>query len=294
MDYLEGLVILICINLLAVLGVSLLTGFTGIFSFGHAAYMAIGAYTASILVVKLHVPFVLALAGSAITATLASLIIGWPTMKLVGDYFAIAALGFGEAVRLLMDNGGNLTGGARGMPGIPADTTFWVALIAAVLGIVLIRNILISRYGRAFVAIREDNLAAEAVGINTNRMKMLSLAISAAYTGISGGLWAHYMTFIQPVMFDMNKSTELAATVVFGGLGSITGSIVATIVLVSIPEVFRFFLQWRMVFYGLALVATITLRPEGIMGYQELSWDWLKGVATRGVGLFRRKEASHG
>ncbi|MCL5046380.1 MAG: branched-chain amino acid ABC transporter permease, partial [Actinobacteria bacterium] len=110
----------------------------------------------------------------------------------------------------------------------------------------------------------------------------------------SGGLWAHYMTFIQPVMFDMNKSTELAATVVFGGLGSITGSIVATIVLVSIPEVFRFFLQWRMVFYGLALVATITLRPEGIMGYQELSWDWLKGLATQGVGLFRRKEASHG
>lgn len=294
MDYLEGLVILICINLLAVLGVSLLTGFTGIFSFGHAAYMAIGAYTASILVVKLHVPFVLALAGSAVTATLASLIIGWPTMKLVGDYFAIAALGFGEAVRLLMDNGGKLTGGARGMPGIPADTTFWVALIAAVLGIVLIRNILISRYGRAFVAIREDNLGAEAVGINTNRMKILSLAISAAYTGVSGGLWAHYMTFIQPVMFDMNKSTELAATVVFGGLGSITGSIVATILLVSIPEVFRFFLQWRMVFYGLALVATITLRPEGIMGYQELSWDWLKGLATRGVGLFRRKEASHG
>jgi branched-chain amino acid transport system permease protein len=128
------------------------------------------------------------------------------------------------------------------------------------------------------MAIREDRLAAEAMGIDTSRFRMISLAISAAYAGVAGSMFAHYLTFLQPSMFDMNKSTELASTVVFGGLGSLTGSIVACVILTTIPELFRPLYLWRMVFYGLALVSTIVLRPQGILGTYEVSIEGLKGL----------------
>lgn len=285
MAYVQGVLTLICINIMGVLGVSLLTGFTGIFSFGHAAYMALGAYSSAIVVARLGMPFPVGLITAAVVAGVTSLIIGYPTLKLVGDYFAIAALGFGEAVRLLLDNGGSITGGARGFVGVPKHTTLPIALFIAVLGIALMRNIVNSRFGRAFIAIREDRLAAEAMGIDTSRFRMLSLAISAAYAGVAGSMFAHYLTFLQPSMFDINKSTELASTVVFGGLGSLTGSIVACIVLTSIPELFRPFYLWRMVFYGLALVGTIVLRPQGLLGNTELSLEWVKSLVRRGCPL---------
>lgn len=291
MEYLGGILILVCINLMAVLGVSLLTGFTGMFSFGHAAYMAIGAYTSAILVTRGDLPFLVGVLGAAVVASLASLIIGYPTVKLVGDYFAIAALGFGEATRLLLDNGGSFTGGSRGFTGIPRETTLGVALLFAAVGVLVMRNIVCSRFGRAFVAIREDPLAAAAIGIDVSRYRLLSLAISAAYAGVGGAMFAHYMMYIQPVMFDINKSTELVATVVFGGMGSITGSVLGTLLLTSIPELFRAFQYWRLVFYGLALVGTIVLRPRGLMGGVELSREALAKLAGRarpGAGGRRR------
>ncbi|MGB9868009.1 MAG: branched-chain amino acid ABC transporter permease [Bacillota bacterium] len=294
MAYVQGVLTLICINLMGVIGVSLLTGFTGIFSFGHAAYMALGAYSSAIVVARLGMPFVVGLVVAAIVAAVTSLAIGYPTLKLVGDYFAIAALGFGEAVRLLLDNGGSLTGGARGFVGVSKHTTLPVALLIAGLGIALMRNIVNSRFGRAFVAIREDRLAAEAMGIDTSRYRMLSLALSAAYAGVAGSMFAHYLTFLQPSMFDINKSTELASTVVFGGLGSLTGSIVACIVLTSIPELFRPFYLWRMVFYGLALVGTIVLRPQGLLGGTELTLESVKKMLSRSCPLRRAAEGREG
>ncbi|MEW6244407.1 MAG: branched-chain amino acid ABC transporter permease [Bacillota bacterium] len=291
MAYIQGVMIIICVNLMGVLGVSLLTGFTGMFSFGHAAYMALGAYTSAILVGRLGMPFVVGLLAAAAFAALASVIIGYPTVRLVGDYFAIAALGFGEATRLILDNGGSLTGGARGFVGVPKHTTLPIAILIVVLGAILMRNIINSRFGRSFVAIREDKLAAEAMGINTARLRMLSLAISAAYAGVAGSMFAHYLTFLQPVMFDINKSTEFAATVVFGGLGSMTGSIIACIILTSIPEIFRPFYLWRMVFYGLALVTTIVLRPQGLLGSFEITFE---GIRRFFATPFRRRVSAGG
>ncbi len=278
MAYFQGVMLIICVNLMGVLGVSLLTGFTGIFSFGHAAYMALGAYASAIVVTRMGMPFIVGLLAAGAVAALTSVVIGYPTLRLVGDYFAIAALGFGEATRLLLDNGGDLTGGPRGFGSIPKHTTLPIALLIVVFGVILMRNILGSRFGRSFMAIREDRLAAEAMGIDTSRFRMISLAISAAYAGVAGSMFAHYLTFLQPSMFDMNKSTELASTVVFGGLGSLTGSIVACVILTTIPELFRPLYLWRMVFYGLALVSTIVLRPQGILGTYEVSIEGLKGL----------------
>ena len=272
MQYYIGVAILICCNIIAVLGLSLLTGFTGIFSFGHAAYMAIGAYAAALLTVKVGLPFALALVLAVCVAAAIGYLIGIPTLKLVGDYFAIVMMGVGEATKLIMDNLVNLTGGARGMGGISQKTSIAVALLCAAAAVVFIRNVVRSRYGRSFMAIREDTLAAECCGVDTFRMKKISLSISAGLGGLAGGLYAHYITYIQPIMFNADKSTELAAAVVFGGLGSISGSVVATVILTGLPELLRPLYEWRLVLYGLLLVATIVLRPQGLMGGREISF----------------------
>ncbi len=282
MQYYVGVLILICCNIVAVLGLSLLTGFTGIFSFGHAAYMALGAYTAALLTVKVGLPFSLAMVAAICVAAVIGYLIGIPTLKLVGDYFAIVMLGVGEATKLVMDNLVHITGGARGMGGIAEKTTLPVALLVAALATIFIRNVVRSRYGRSFMAIREDNLAAECCGVDTFRMKKISLTISAALGGLAGALFAHYISYIQPVMFNADKSTELAASVVFGGLGSISGSVVATIILTGLPEVLRPLYEWRLVLYGVLLVATIVLRPQGLMGGREFSFAFVKKLFIRG------------
>jgi branched-chain amino acid transport system permease protein len=148
----------------------------------------------------------------------------------------------------------------------------------AFIAVVVMRNIILSRYGRSFMAIREDEIAAQACGIDTFSFKKKSLVISAAYAGIGGALFAHYMNYLQPIMFDMAKSTEVASAVVFGGLGSLTGSILAGIILTGIPELLRPLFQWRLVFYGIVLVGTIVLRPQGLMGGKEISLAGLKKV----------------
>ncbi len=275
--YYQSVLTLMSINVVAVTGVALLTGFTGLFSFGHAGFMSIGAYAAAMLGVRAKLPFLLVLPLGGAVACLASFIM-YPTLRLKGDYFAIAALGFGEAVKLIMDNGGTFTGGARGFPGIPTMTKLPVALAVAALGLYLMRNIIYSRFGRALIAIREDRLAAQSLGINVAHSQMMSLAISAFYCGTAGGLFAFFMAFVQPRMFNLDKSTELAASIVFGGLGSLTGAVAAAGILTAIPEVFRPLMTWRMVFYGLALVLTIVLRPSGLLGTNEVSVDGILRV----------------
>lgn len=288
MQYYIGIAILVCCNVIAVSGLSLLTGFTGIFSFGHAAFMAIGAYAAALLTTKLGLPFVLAVLAAVVIAAAIGYLIGIPTLKLVGDYFAIVMLGIGEATKLILDNTTEITGGARGMGGISAVTSLPVALCAAVLVILFVRNIIRSRYGRCFMAIREDSLAAECCGIHTFRMKKLSLTISAGLGGLAGALYAHYITYLQPIMFNGDKSTELASSVVFGGLGSLTGSVVATVILTGLPELLRPLYEWRMVIYGVLLVATIVLRPQGLLGGKEWSWRTVRQAGIRVRGFFKK------
>ena len=268
--YIEGILIQCGYVLMVVLGLSLLTGFTGLFSFGHAGFMAVGAYVAAICTVKLGLPFFPALLLGGAAAGLVGAGLGSLTLNLKGDYFCIATLGFGEAVRLILENW-DYVGGARGISGVPWRTDLTSVLIACVVGTMALMAFIRSRHGRSTIAIREDELAAQMSGINTFRYKMTALIISAVYAGIAGGLLAHYMTYIQPRMFQMAKSTDYTIIVIFGGLGSVTGSIVGTLILTFLPEMLRALDNWRLVIYGLAVIVIMVIRPRGLMGGVELS-----------------------
>lgn len=268
--YIEGILILVGINLMVVLGLSLLTGFTGLFSFGHAGFMAIGAYVSAICTMNFGVPFYLSLLLGGVAAMLASYLIGYFTLNLKGDYFCIATLGFGEATRLIFDNL-TYTGGARGLPGIPMNTTLLNVVVIDIIAVAAMAYFIKSRHGRNMIAIREEELASQAIGINVFKYKMTSLAISALYAGIGGALWAHYLGFIQPLMFQLTKSTEMTIMVIFGGLGSITGSVLGAFVLTFLPELLREFSQWRLVVYGAAVILIMITRPQGMLGGMEFS-----------------------
>ena len=292
--YLSGILILTGINLMTVLGLSLLTGFTGLFSFGHAGFMAIGAYTAAMFTLKFNIlpesmfqlQFYLALIAGGLVAMIFSLIIGKLTLNLKGDYFCIATLGFGEAIRLILDNV-DYFGGARGLSSITTQgtTTLTNVVIINIIAITVLVFIIKSRHGRNMVAIREEELAAQTIGIDVFKYKMISFAISAFYAGIAGGLMAHYFGYIQPIMFKLVKSTELTIIVIFGGLGSVSGSVVGTILLTFLPELLRSFANWRLVLYGAAVIIIMISRPQGLMGGKEFS---IKGL-VRFIAK-RRKE----
>lgn len=270
MDYINGMIALVGINLLVVLGLSLLTGFTGIFSFGHAGFMAIGAYLTVWFSMKMGINFYVSLVLAGILTGLISLIIGKITLNLKGDYFIIATLGFGEAIRLVLDNL-EAFGGARGWPGITTYANATNVWVINIIGIIIMVNIIWSRHGRNFKAIREEELASQIIGINVFRYKMISLMISAIYTGVAGGLFAHYMSFIQPKMFQMIKSTEFTIMVIFGGMGSISGSVIGTIILTALPQVLLSLDAWRYVIYGAAVIFIMIARPQGMMGGFELT-----------------------
>lgn len=275
--YTEGIITLLMINAIAAMGVCLLTGFTGVFTLGHAAYMALGGYATAILTVKYHLHWLPAVVAGGLLAIVVAYVIGIPTLKLMGDYYAIASIGLGEAIRLILENWQSVTRGARGYPGIPTFTTMPVAIGFFLVLAFLLFCLLNGSYGRMFKACRDDHIAASLLGYNTARVRVLSLVLSAFYCGVAGGLLAGFLSFIQPVMFDMLKSTELTAVVVFGGLGSLSGCLLGTTIITLVTELFRPISQYRMLIYGAVLVVIMVLRPEGIMGQYEF-----------GPKLFRR------
>ena len=281
--YQEGIVILLCINCIAAMGVSLLTGFTGIFTLGHAAYMALGAYTAAILTVRHGVHWLPAIVAGGLIAVLVAWMIGMPTLRLTGDYYAIASIGLGEAIRLILENWQSFTRGARGFPGIDYYTTRGVAVAFFTVLTILTFNLINSRLGRELKASRDDRLAASLMGFNTAASRMKALLISAFYCGVSGALLGGYMNFIQPSMFDMMKSTELTAVVVFGGLGSMSGTLLGSAIVTSVMEYFRDISQYRMLIYGLLLVVIMVVRPEGLLGDREI-WSFLPGAGSERRG----------
>ena len=294
MDYILQVLTLAGINLMVVLGLGLLTGFTGLFSFGHAGFMCVGAYTSAILTVTYKIPFLVALPIAGLAAGLVSLLLGRLTLKLKGDYFLIATLGFGESVRLIFDNIEPL-GGARGFSAIEKNSTFLTVWIICIIAIFFMTRLINSRYGRNFKAVREEELASSTIGVDVFRTKLLSLFISAVYAGIGGSLYAHYMTFIKPINFQLLKSTELTIMTIIGGLGSITGSVIGAILLTLLPEFLRFIFNWRMVIYGAAVVILIILRPKGIAGGRELIEIFFVAPVIRFIkGKFRRKDAGEG
>ncbi|SMC79264.1 branched-chain amino acid ABC transporter permease [Sporomusa malonica] len=283
-EYISGVITFSLIYVIATVGLAIFTGFTGLFSLGHAAFFAVGAYTASILTYFYDVNYYLALVAGTAMAAVVGVIIGYPTLraKLRSDYFAIATLGFGEAIRVLLENL-EITQGARGLPGIANETTLTVVVVATILVIWVARNFVYSRYGRAAIAVREDFVAAEMMGINLFQVRMLSLVFSAMTSGLAGGLFAHYVTFIQPGMFTAYLSTQLTASVVAGGMGSITGPVIAAVLFVAIPEALRVASMWRLVAYGFLLVAIMVFRPQGLFGYKEISLNSIRRLFRKEV-----------
>ena len=267
MGYLKTIFIVGSINVVAVVGVTIFTGYTGLFSYGHAAFVAIGDYGAGILTHFYNFSFTIAIIIGSMLAGLVSLLIGYPTIKgnLGIDYLAVALLGFGETVRVILKNL-KITQGARGLPGIKICCTVPVVITVIIICIIIARNIIHSKYGRRMVVIREDAVAAEMLGVPLFKTKYFSFFISALFCGLSGGLFAHFYGFIQPLMFTLDQSTQILASVVCGGIGSITGPILATYIFVAIPEIFRFAKLWRLVFYGTVLVLTMIFRPSGFNG----------------------------
>ena len=294
--YIEGILIQSCYTLLIVLGLSILTGYTGMFSFGHAGFVCIGAYVSVLCTMAFGLPYLLALLIAGLVSMLFGAALGRITLGLKGDYFCIATLGVGEAIRLIFNNlninfniGGRtfVLDGAKGIASIPLHTTFPVALVIVVVFLTATALLMNSKHGRNMLAVREDELAAQLTGINTFRSKMLAMCMSALYAGIAGGMLAHYFGYLQPKMFMMVKSTEYTIMVIFGGMGSITGSVLGTLLLCALPELLRAVGDWRLVFYGLAVIIIMIVRPKGLMGGRELP----VGKILRMIGgLFTKKK----
>ena len=273
MGYLQGILILISINIVAVCGVIILTGYTGLFSLGHAGFVSIGAYFSAVLCKDFGVPFILAMVLGGLVAALSSVIVGYPTLrgKLKGDYFAIAMMGFAEAIRLLFSNIYPYFNGALGLSGIPKKITLGNALLFAAVVIFFTYQYVHSQHGRLALSIREQEVAAELIGVNVTKEKMKSLMISAFICGVSGGMTAFYYTYMTPNTFSAEVSNNMLSAVVFGGMGSISGPVIASAILTAIPEVLRAVARWRLVIYGLLMVVVMLFRPEGLLGNRELS-----------------------
>ena len=273
-------IVLICINIILAVSLNLITGFTGQFSIGHAGFMAVGAYMSAVMTVKLGLPFFVAILAGALGAAILGFAIGLPTLRLQGDYLAIATLGLGEIIRITILNI-PYVGGASGLMGIPRYTTFTWAFFAMVVTVFFIKNFINSSHGRACISIRENEIAAEAMGVDTTKYKVLAFTIGAAFAGVAGGLFSHYFYIAHPASFTFMKSFDILTMVVLGGMGSITGSITAAILLTFISAALASYPEWRMVIYSLLLIVLMIYRPQGLFGNKELS---LKTFSRLGGG----------
>lgn len=271
-DYLFATLVTICINIILASSLNLVVGFTGQLSLGHAGFMAIGAYTCAIITMRMPtlLGFVLGIFAGAALAAIAGVLVGLPTLRLRGDYLAIATLGMAEIIRVVMLNL-EITNGAAGLSGIPRFVDWnWLFLFTA-LTLALLWNYIRSSQGRRAIAVREDEIAAEAIGINTTRAKVQAFTIGAFFAGVGGALHASYFYGLQPNQFGFLKSIDILVIVVLGGLGSMTGTIIAAVLLAVVSTMLADVSSLRMIIYALLLVLTMIFRPGGLMGSRELS-----------------------
>lgn len=309
-DYFVYLSSLVGVNVLLAVSLNIINGVTGQFSIGHAGFMAVGAYGAGLVSLALHqqtIPFLpeklveqlffmVSLLAGGVAAGVAGFVVGLPSLRLRGDYLAIVTLGFGEILRVIVQNTPAL-GGALGLSGIPQHSSFFMVWFWVFAVLLLAYRLVHSSHGRSLLAIREDEVAAEAMGLDTTAYKVRAFVVSSFFAGVAGGLFAHFVPIINPGSFTFVKSMEVVVMVVAGGLGSTTGAVVAAVVLTLLPEGMRsVFLslgsgdqslaqkvdQIRMPIYGLLLVLIMLTRPQGIFGTHE-AWDWLKPRRTRGA-----------
>lgn len=286
--YYLSILVFICVHAIAVSGLSLLTGYTGVFSIGHAGFMATGAYAAVVLYKYLHVPFLLAILAGGLVSVIFSVILGYPALrnKLEGDAFGIVMLGFVTVVRVSISNIKPVLGGAIGISGIPRLSSVWLVILITVLMVYFVRNFIKSDYGKNCMAVQQQEPAAEMVGVNPLMTKLRALMISAFYAGVAGGLFVFYSTFISPMSFAEAKSNDLLAAVVLGGMCSLSGPIAAAAILVALPEFLRFLQTWRLVFYGLSFILIMLFRPDGLFGYREISFKWVGKLCKKAKILF--------
>jgi branched-chain amino acid transport system permease protein len=293
MGYINAIMILSGINIIAALGVSILTGYTGLFTIGHAGFMALGGYVSAILVKEYNVPLVLALLFGGIFAGLSSFIIGYPAFRsrLRGDYFAIATLGFSEAIRLLLNNtktlGAIKLGGAFGYMNIPNHSSVLAVIIAVLLALFFAHMFVTSQYGKNCIAIGQDEVAAQMMGVDLLKTKLTALFISAFYAGVAGGLLGFYFAYLSPSFFSITKSSDLLAAVVFGGIQSLIGPVITALVLVAVPELLRSLAEWRLIIYGFLFVVVMIFRPQGLLGYVEMNLNFVRVLWNK---LLRRKQ----
>ncbi|QDK39839.1 branched-chain amino acid ABC transporter permease [Bdellovibrio sp. NC01] len=292
--YIQLTILFICVNALMAMSLNLVNGYTGQFSLGHAGFMALGAYFSAYASTKwdflpsnfsLLSAFIFTL-GSGLVAAAAGFIVGLPSLRLKGDYLAIVTLGFGEIIRVALLNM-DFLGGPRGLANIPSIGSFPMSFGFAAIWLVIcfftIWRVMHSSYGRGFLSVREDEIAAESMGINTTSMKVRAFVLSSFFAGVAGALFAHFTNFINPSSFTFLTSVNAVIMVVLGGMGSMTGSIVAAIFITALPEALRPLqeitgVDLRMVIYSLALILVMIWRPKGIFGELELSDVWRKYV----------------
>jgi branched-chain amino acid transport system permease protein len=277
--YYLDVIIGVGINIILAVSLNLINGYTGQFSLGHAGFMAVGAYGAA-AVSMFGGPRILAAIGGAnpltigalflfallmggLFAAVAGLAVGVPSLRLKGDYLAIVTLGFGEIIRVIFRNIESL-GGALGLTGIPPYTNFFWVFSFAALTIYVVTCMVNSTYGRGFIAVHDDEVAAEAMGVNTTKYKIIAFIVGAFFAGIAGGIYGHFKLSIDPKGFDFIKSIEIVVMVILGGMGNTVGVIIAAVLLTLLPEVLRPVAQYRMMLYSLLLIVLMLTRPQGL------------------------------
>jgi branched-chain amino acid transport system permease protein len=296
MAYYNRIIVMMGINITMAVSLNIINGHAGQFSLGHAGFMAVGAYFSAFLTVFYFSPVVdrmpagtqqlaaqngllllSVLLGGGLAA-IAGYVVGQPSLRLRGDYLAIVTLGFGEIIRVLILNIEKI-GAARGLSGIPKWANFFWVYFFAFVTVLISWRLVKSSVGRAFLAVREDQIAAEAMGVDTTKYKVKAFVIGSFLAGVAGGLFAHFMMYLNPTMFMFIKSFEVVAMVVLGGLGSISGSILAAIILTFLPEGLRSVKNYmpggkdpRMIIYSLMLITLMLTRPQGLLGRREL-WE---------------------
>ncbi len=297
--YLVRIATMVAIYVVLASSLNLIIGFTGMYSLGHGAFYGIGAYVSAILAVNLKWAFWITMPFAGVFSALVGAFIGLATLRLRQTFLVFGTLAFGEIVRILIMNWDGLTRGPMGIPGIPVpeffgllvkDTTefYYLILVFTIVSVFVIHRLYHSRVGRAWVAIREDEIAAATMGIHVFGYKVLAFTISCLFAGLAGAFYAHFVTFISADQFAMGESFLILTMVALGGTGSISGPIIGAFILMLIPEVFRFLEEFRMVLYGAILILVMVVKPEGLLG--------IKGIFERpagsgGISLFKKKAA---
>jgi branched-chain amino acid transport system permease protein len=279
--YYLGVTIDVGISIIMAVSLNLINGHTGQFSLGHAGFMAVGGFTAARLTLAFAPSFppdspqgvalfVAAMLIGGLTAAIAGLAVGLPSLRLRGDYLAIVTLGFGEIIRVIFQTSEGF-GAATGLTGIPKQTTLFWAMSVAAVTVYVVACLVNSTYGRGFIAVHDDEVAASAMGISPTRYKVTAFVIGAFFAGVAGAIYAHHKQVLKPDGFDFMKSIDYVVMVILGGMGRTVGVIIAAVLLTVLPEFLRCFAEYRMIIYSLLIIALMLLRPQGLFTFGKAS-----------------------